>query len=59
MADQQIETMTSEELGLALQQQYEQLFAIQQNIRMISVELGKRNDKHKQLDKETKDERPT
>jgi hypothetical protein len=48
--ENQIETKTSEELGLILQQQYETLFATQQNIKILSQELGKRLEQHKKDD---------
>ena len=53
--ENQIESKTSEELGLLLQQQYEQMFVIQANIRALSQELGKRHERHTALDKGTED----
>jgi hypothetical protein len=54
-----IETKTSEELGLLLQQQYETLFVTQQNIKMLSKELGDRLERHKAVGKEVDETKQT
>jgi len=40
-----VETMTSEELGLELGRQYQQLILIQQNVRALTIEIEARQQR--------------
>lgn len=50
-----IETKTSEELALLLQECHRQIRINEMNIQMLLQEINNRLEKHKQLEKEVKD----
>lgn len=54
-----IETISSEELGLALPQQYQALIQAQQNIQAITQELDKRKQRYDLTKKELENDNGT
>lgn len=49
---EQIETKTSEELGLIMARAYEQIAASQTDIRLIAHELSQRQQRHNDVEKQ-------